>query len=180
MATGAVEDSAMTTIIPIPAFADNYIWLLRSHTAAAVVDPGDATPVIAHFERERLELCAILTTHHHGDHVGGDRALLARWPVPVFGPVRETIPGRPHALAEGDVSTVPGIGLELSVLDIPGHIAGHIAYVARDAEAPARFLRRHVVCGGVRASVRGHAAAEGDVAGQARGLARTDAGLLRP
>ena len=129
----------MTTIIPIPAFADNYIWVLRNGGVAAVVDPGDAAPVIAHFERERLELCAILTTHHHGDHVGGNRALLARWPVPVFGPARETIPGRTHALAEGDAITVPAIGLEFAVLDIPGHTAGHIAYVARDAAAPLVF-----------------------------------------
>jgi hydroxyacylglutathione hydrolase len=129
----------MVTIIPIPAFADNYIWVLRRGTAAVVVDPGDAAPVIAHFERERLELSAILTTHHHGDHVGGVGALLARWPVPVFGPAREVIPGRTHPLAEGDAIRVPGIGIELSVLDIPGHTAGHIAYVAHDAKAPLVF-----------------------------------------
>src|SRR5258708_29145215 len=126
----------MTTIIRITAFADNYIWLLRSGTVAAVVDPGDAAPVIAHFERERLELCAILTTHHHGDHVGGNRALLARWPVPVFGPARETIPGRTHALAEGDAITVPGIGLELSVLYTPVHTAGRTAYLSRAPRQP--------------------------------------------
>ncbi len=94
---------------------------------AAVVDPGDAAPVIDYLERERIELSAIVNTHHHGDHVGGNRALLERWPVPVFGPAREQIPGRTHALAEGDTVTVPGIDLELSVLDIPGHTAGHIA-----------------------------------------------------
>jgi hydroxyacylglutathione hydrolase len=129
----------MISIIPIPAFADNYIWLLHRGTNAVVVDPGDAAPVIAHLDREGLELCAILTTHHHNDHVGGNRALLARWPVPVYGPARETIPGRTHALAEGDAITVPGIGVELSVLDIPGHTAGHIAYVARNADAPLVF-----------------------------------------
>ena len=129
----------MLSIIPIPAFADNYIWLLQSGTNAVVVDPGDAAPVIAHFEREGLELCAILTTHHHNDHVGGNRALLARWPVPVFGPARETIPGRTHGLVEGDAIAVPGVGLSLSVLDIPGHTAGHIAYVARHADAPLVF-----------------------------------------
>jgi hydroxyacylglutathione hydrolase len=121
----------MLEIIPIPAFADNYIWLLRKENRGAVVDPGDASPVIAYVERESLELTAILATHHHGDHVGGIRALLARRNVPVFGPARETIPGRTHALAQGDAIVVPGIALELEVLDIPGHTAGHIAYVAR-------------------------------------------------
>jgi hydroxyacylglutathione hydrolase len=129
----------MLSIIPIPAFADNYIWSLQRGRKGVVVDPGDAAPVIAHFDREGLELCAILATHHHNDHVGGNRALLARWPVPVFGPARETIPGRTHALAEGDAIAVPGVGLELSVLDIPGHTAGHIAYVGGDADDPLVF-----------------------------------------
>jgi len=117
----------MPTIIPIPAFADNYIWLLREGDTAAVVDPGDAAPVIAYLEREDVALTAIVATHHHGDHVGGIRALLARGNVPVYGPANEAIPGRTHALGEGDAIVVPGIGLALSVLDIPGHTAGHIA-----------------------------------------------------
>jgi len=122
----------MPTIIPIPAFSDNYIWLLRDGNVAAVVDPGDAAPVIAYLEREGLALSAILATHHHGDHVGGIPALLARGRVPVFGPAAEVIPGRTKALAQGDVIVVPGLDLELSVLDIPGHTAGHIAFVGKD------------------------------------------------
>ena len=122
----------MPTIIPIPAFSDNYIWLLRDGNIAAVVDPGDAAPVIAYLEREGLTLSAILATHHHGDHVGGIPALLARGKVPVFGPAGEAIPGRTHALAEGDAIVVPGLDLKLSVLDIPGHTAGHIAFVGKD------------------------------------------------
>ena len=96
---------------------------------AAVVDAGDATPVIDYIERQSVDLCAILCTHHHGDHFGGNRGLLSRWNVPVFGPKNETIPGRTRALGEGETIVVPGLGLELSVLDIPGHTAGHIAYV---------------------------------------------------
>ncbi len=129
----------MPTIIPIPAFADNYIWLLRDGAAAAVVDAGDAAPVIEYLERERLELTAIICTHHHGDHVGGNRALLQRWQVPVYGPARETIPGRTHAMREGDEIVVDGIGLPLSVLDIPGHTAGHIAYVCRSRDSSLVF-----------------------------------------
>jgi len=119
----------MLSIIPIPAFADNYIWLIRNGDVAAVVDAGDATPVIDYMEREGLDLCAILCTHHHNDHIGGNRVLLSRWSVPVFGPKNETIPGRTQALVEGDAITVPGLGLQVSVLDIPGHTSGHIAYV---------------------------------------------------
>jgi len=119
----------MAAIIPIPAFADNYIWLLREGRAAAVVDPGDATPVLAWLAREGVALTAILNTHHHGDHVGGNAALLAAFPVPVFGPAREQIPGRTRALREGDTVDVPGVGMRFRVLDVPGHTAGHIAYV---------------------------------------------------
>lgn len=137
----------MAAIIPIPAFSDNYIWLLREGRDAVVVDPGDADPVIAFIEHERLALRAIVTTHHHPDHVGGVPALLARGEVPVFGPARETIPGRTHALAEGDVIVLPGIGRELRVLDVPGHTAGHIAYVG-DAGDPVAFVGDTLFAGG--------------------------------
>ena len=92
----------MAEIIPIPAFADNYIWFLRDGEVGAIVDPGDAAPVIAYMERTGIAPCAILATHHHGDHVGGIPALLARWELPVFGPSREKIPGRTQAVSGGD------------------------------------------------------------------------------
>lgn len=124
----------MTPIIPIPAFRDNYIWLLREGRYAAVVDPGDAAPVLAFLEANALELAAIIATHHHGDHVGGIPELTRRFDVPVFGPAREAIPGRTHALAQDDSIVVPGIGLGLEVIDIPGHTAGHIAYFSAGQE----------------------------------------------
>jgi len=129
----------MTTIIPIPAFADNYIWLLREGRHAVVVDPGDAAPVLAYLQRENLALTAILATHHHGDHVGGIPALLARFAVPVFGPAREAIPGRTVPLAEGDVIAVPGLPVTLRALDIPGHTAGHIALFGEVNGQPSVF-----------------------------------------
>ena len=128
----------MPSIIPIPAFRDNYIWLIRDGPHAAVVDAGDAAPVIAYLERENLELTAIIATHHHNDHVGGNVALLNRWRVPVFGPAGETIPGRTHALREGDRIDVPKIDAGFDILDIPGHTAGHIAFVG-SAGGPALF-----------------------------------------
>ncbi len=129
----------MAAIIPIPAFADNYVWLLREGCAAVVVDPGDAAPVQAYLDREGLDLAAIVATHHHGDHVGGIEALVARWPVPVYGPARETIPARTRALREGDGVVLDAFELELFVLDVPGHTAGHIAYTGRVADAPVLF-----------------------------------------
>lgn len=122
----------MPTIIPIPAFTDNYIWLIRAGERAVVVDPGDAAPVLAYLERERLTLTAILNTHHHGDHVGGNAALVAHAAVPVYGPAREQIPGRTKGVVEGDLIALPEVGLTLEVLDVPGHTAGHVAWFARD------------------------------------------------
>ncbi|HMA30337.1 MAG TPA: hydroxyacylglutathione hydrolase [Casimicrobiaceae bacterium] len=121
-------------IIPIPAFRDNYIWLLREGRHAVVVDPGDAVPVLAYLDANALELAAILATHHHGDHVGGIADLKRRFDVPVYGPAREAIPGRTHALVQDDSIVVPGIGLPLDVVDIPGHTAGHIAFVSPDED----------------------------------------------
>jgi hydroxyacylglutathione hydrolase len=138
----------MLTIIPIPAFADNYIWLIREGSHAAVVDPGDAGPVADYLAAESLELTAIVTTHHHADHVGGNRALVARWSCPVLGPAHETIPGRTRALVEGDRVGVPGFDIELDVLDVPGHTAGHIAYVGAIAGEPTVFCGDTLFAGG--------------------------------
>ena len=129
----------MPEIIPIPAFADNYIWLLRAGAVAAIVDPGDAAPVIAHVQREEITPCAILATHHHRDHVGGIPALLERWPVPVYGPAREKVPGRTQALEGGDRFTVPGIAATFDVIDVPGHTAGHIALFGEFGGGPVLF-----------------------------------------
>jgi hydroxyacylglutathione hydrolase len=115
-------------IIPVPAFEDNYIWLLRNQRYAAAVDPGDAEPVLDYLAREGIDLCAILITHHHGDHTGGIEDLLRHGRVPVFGPRREAIPGVSHPVGEGDTVKLPELDAELAVLDVPGHTAGHIAY----------------------------------------------------
>lgn len=113
----------------VPAFQDNYLWLVEDGGRAAVVDPGDAAAIETALAERGLELCAILATHHHGDHVGGVRELAAHWKCPVYGPAHEKIAGLTRTLVEGDRIEVPGLGLPLSVLDVPGHTAGHIAYV---------------------------------------------------
>lgn len=115
-------------IIPVPAFDDNYIWLICDERYAAAVDPGDAGPVLDYLGRHGLQLAAILNTHHHGDHTGGNEDLLRHSPVPVYGPRREAIPGMTHPVGGGDTVRLPELGVEFAVLDIPGHTAGHVAY----------------------------------------------------
>jgi hydroxyacylglutathione hydrolase len=119
------------TVLNVPAFADNYLWLLHDGTRAAVVDPGDAAPVLAALKAQHLTLTAILLTHHHSDHTGGVAELLLHYAVPVFGPRKEAITAITSPLSEGDVVDVPGLDLTLDVLDVPGHTKGHIAYVRR-------------------------------------------------
>ena len=117
----------------IPAFTDNYFWLIRSADgrSAAVVDPGDAAPVEAALAAAGLELSAIVLTHHHADHVGGVMALRDRHRPVVFGPATEVIDGVDHLLTHGDRIEVPGVGLGLEVIGVPGHTSGHIAYFGR-------------------------------------------------
>lgn len=119
------------SVLTVPAFKDNYLWLIHDGTHAAVVDPGDAAPILAALAEHGLTLTAILLTHHHADHIGGVPALLARFPVPVYGPRNDGIAEVTHPLKEGDCIAVPELGLELDVLDVPGHTLGHIAYVRR-------------------------------------------------
>ena len=117
----------MLAIHAVPAFKDNYIWILEDGRSAVAVDPGDAAPVEDFLGRRGLALTAVLATHHHADHVGGLQALARHWKCPTFGPAREAVAGLDQRLAEGDRITVPGIGVALGTLDIPGHTAGHIA-----------------------------------------------------
>ena len=126
----------MLEVTPVRAFADNYIWLIHGIADAgrvAVVDLGDAKPVLRTLDERGLELGALVITHHHGDHTGGIRDLLARAPVPVFGPAGERIPGRTQALRDGDSVAIDGLGLRFDVIDVPGHTAGHIAYYGHGA-----------------------------------------------
>ena len=118
----------MFDIIRIPAFKDNYIWLLRKGAAAVVVDPGDAGPVLEVLDREGLALTAIVITHHHADHQGGVAGLLARYPAAVLGPQVESITGLSRPLRGGETIDLPGLGVAFEVIAVPGHTLGHLAY----------------------------------------------------
>lgn len=120
----------MLQVLAIPAFEDNYLWLIHDGISAAVVDPGQAAPVVAALNAHQLSLVAILLTHHHADHVGGVAELTSRFDVPVYGPGNEKIQGISFAVHQGNTVTLAALSLELSVLNVPGHTSGHIAYHA--------------------------------------------------
>lgn len=126
--------SKPVSVLTVPAFKDNYLWLVHDGRNAVAVDPGDAAPILAALQENDLTLTAILLTHHHADHIGGVPGLLARFPVPVFGPRHDGIAAVTVPLGEGDRAQVPGLDLSLRVLDVPGHTLGHIAYVREGAE----------------------------------------------
>ncbi|WP_045488944.1 hydroxyacylglutathione hydrolase [Vibrio harveyi] len=119
----------MLEIKSIPAFNDNYIWLIQnSDKRCAVVDPGDAKPVLEYLQANELTLEAILITHHHNDHIGGVPDLVHAFPhVSVVGPKAEPIPTLTNAMEEGDKLEL--FGEIFMVLGLPGHTLGHIGYV---------------------------------------------------
>lgn len=119
---------------PVPAFQDNYIWVLSRDGRAVVVDPGDAAPVEDWLAQQELQLAGILITHHHPDHVMGLPKLTANHEVPVWGPAAEArgIPNLTDTLAEGDRLRIDALDLELSVIELPGHTLGHIAFLGPD------------------------------------------------
>ncbi len=122
------ENFTEIRVIPVAAFADNYLWLVVRNGQAIVIDPGDAAAIETALQSLGATLAAILVTHHHRDHVGGIAALTQRYAVPVHGPAAEPIEGItvPHEGGEA----IEYLGLAFTVLSVPGHTAGHLAYYA--------------------------------------------------
>jgi hydroxyacylglutathione hydrolase len=118
-------------LIPLPAFNDNYIWMLHDAQRALVVDPGDSQVVFQALDRLELQLEAILVTHHHADHTGGVAGLRQATGAQVFGPLLEAMPEPLTRLQGGDF--IAPLGLRLQVIDVPGHTAGHIAFYGQPA-----------------------------------------------
>lgn len=124
----------MFQIDALPAFSDNYIWLLQDPATrrCAVVDPGDAAPVLSWLAANPdWQLSDILVTHHHPDHIGGVAKLKAASGARVCGPARETIPACDLALDDNEVVVV--LGHNFHIYAVPGHTLGHIAYYQAEA-----------------------------------------------
>lgn len=120
----------MINVIPVSAFQDNYIWIIKNSESndVAIVDPGDAAPIIDYLTTSKLNPVAILITHHHRDHVGGIEQLTSKYTIPVYGPASENISGVTHSLNEGDTLILDKLNVKFDILEVPGHTLGHIAY----------------------------------------------------
>jgi hydroxyacylglutathione hydrolase len=125
----------MLDIRPIPAFTDNYIWLLTEGPGTAVVvDPGDADPVLALLHAEERILSAVLVTHHHGDHIGGLSDLRSAFPeLRIYGPIDRRIRDLTDPVGEGARVRPEGLSVEFRVMEVPGHTSTHIAYVGANS-----------------------------------------------
>lgn len=135
------------TIQPIPAFFDNYIWSIQDSQSAVVVDPGQAEPVMEYLAAHQLTLNAILVTHHHPDHVGGIRQLKAAYPAAkVIGFREARYDGIEYEYSEGDSFTL--LGLELTMIEVPGHTLDHVAYFTYVNDTPCLFSGDTLFSGG--------------------------------
>jgi hydroxyacylglutathione hydrolase len=134
-------------LIPVPAFSDNYVWLLHDGQRALVVDPGEARGVQQTLSRLRLRLDTILITHHHADHTGGVAELRQATGARVIGPAFETMPEPLQRVSGGD--EVQALGLRFEVIDVPGHTSGHIAYFTPELDGrPLLFCGDTLFSGG--------------------------------
>jgi hydroxyacylglutathione hydrolase len=116
-------------LVPIPALADNYIWLAADAEGnALVVDPGEAAPVEAALAERGWQLRAILLTHHHNDHIGGVQALLQGRDVPVVAPVDPRIPLATRRVVDGERVDIASPAMHFEVIAVPGHTTSHIAF----------------------------------------------------
>ncbi|MBU0622629.1 MAG: hydroxyacylglutathione hydrolase [Gammaproteobacteria bacterium] len=120
----------MFEITAIPALQDNYIWAIHNDRSAVVVDPGEAWPVLEFLQQNGLILEAILCTHRHHDHVDGIEELRGVYNVPVHGRSHPKNPHITHDLREGDRLELEQFGLVFNIIELPGHLDGHIAFVA--------------------------------------------------
>ena len=121
----------MLTLIPLPAFEDNYIWVLHDGQYAVAVDPGDPEPLIGFLEAQQLVLTAVLITHHHRDHTGGNTALRQRYDCAIYAPENPRIPAATHTLRGGESVDIAQPHLHFDILATPGHTLDHISYVGQ-------------------------------------------------
>lgn len=150
-------------VTAIKAFADNYLWAVTRNNKAALVDPGDGDACIDFLEEKQLILSTILVTHHHADHTGGIKALVAycqqkQWPLTIYGPANEEIPLCDVKLVQDDEIHLADLDIDFHVIDLPGHTLGHIAYFAPEPIEPLLFCGDTLFSGGCGRIFEGSAA----------------------
>ena len=139
----------MLYVTGIPAFQDNYLWLIHDQQHAVAVDPGDHAPILAALAQHQLQLCAILLTHHHADHISGIEPLRHRFHCPVYGPHEPRIPHIDIPCSEAQRFMIPELDLNLRVLEVPGHTRSHIAYYTEHVSlGPSLFCGDTLFAGG--------------------------------
>lgn len=126
MILNSIKTNSQFNITRIPAFSDNYLWLIDNGESAITIDPGDAQPVITELAAKQLQLDYILTTHHHADHIGGVAELQARFQAEVIGPDSTHIPHVTRTVTDGE--QIELLGLLIDVIAVPGHTLDHMAY----------------------------------------------------
>jgi hydroxyacylglutathione hydrolase len=136
----------MLKIEALNAYSDNYIWLLTTNEGLVVVDPGDSQPVEDYLGKYNLEISDILITHHHFDHTGGVEKLDVNSSLNVYGPADSIFTGINKELKEGDEINV--IGINFSIIEIPGHTLDHIAYYSENNGQPILFCGDTLFAGG--------------------------------
>jgi len=129
----------MIEILPIKAFSDNYIWLIKKARDVIIVDPGDATPVIDYLNKHELTIAAILITHHHSDHIGGVELLQNFQNTSVYAPSYGNYHFNHIPVSNNDKLTIAQLDIEFEVMWLPGHTRDHVAYQ----------YDKHVFCGDV-------------------------------
>ncbi len=135
------------TLFPLPAFSDNYIWILHNETHAWVVDPGVATPVLDYLALHEIQLEGIIITHHHGDHTGGVDELRLVTGASAYGPAHEFLPKATSLLRDGD--RIEMLGISFDVIGVPGHTLEHVAFFSQDIPgAPILFCGDTLFSGG--------------------------------
>ena len=141
-----MDKNTLLRVWPIPAFDDNYIWCIHDGSAALVVDPGDAAPVLEYLRVNCLKLKGILITHHHADHTGGILRVLQALgsDIPVYGPAGDNIPGRTVLVMQNDMIEIAEPRMSLKILEVPGHTLSHIAYFAN---MQANIIEPMLFCG---------------------------------
>jgi hydroxyacylglutathione hydrolase len=147
----------MIELLSLPAFSDNYIWMVHNGREAVVVDPGDGAVVRQALAQRHLVLGAILVTHHHPDHTGGIQDLRDLLTGPVYAPAREQTPEPRQPVCGGQSFEL--LGTRVRVMDVPGHTAGHIAFVMEpEDQAPILFCGDTLFSGGCGRLFEGTAA----------------------